>query len=444
MLDGILDNIPCGIMLLDSRLTVCTINRALQEMTGYSTDEARGIDAESILRSNVGAGRILAKEVLASGESVRSKGTILNRKRLILPVLFTLGRVDDCGSGEQGVVVVAEAATHLEAGREGQGKFALIGHSPKMLDVFERMEILARTDASVLITGETGCGKDNIAEELHNASERRRQPFIKVNCGALPESLLESELFGHKRGAFTGAVKDHPGMFRMADKGTLFLTEIGDLSLPLQVKLLSVLDDRQFFPVGSTAKVSVDVRVIAATHRDLRSEVAAGLFREDLFYRLNVLHLHVPPLREREGDIRVLLDHFLRRSLHVDGVVIREFDQEALDVLGCYSWPGNVRELRNVVEYAVHMCRGEKIGRKDLPEYLFKPFENVKEKESFTALPVQEQIPAFLPASNWTELEKQRILRALEHARGRKGEAAKLLSMGRTTLWRKMKQYGLE
>lgn len=448
MLDDILNAIPHGVMILDASLLVRNINSRLQEMTGYSAGEACGIGAEFILRSSIGAGSSLAGQVLEDGEMVCRNGTLLNRRRISQWVQFTLSRVSSIDGGAEdnpGLVVVVEKAERSESGGGGRSSSTLVGQSPQMQDVFERMAILARTDASVLITGETGSGKDRIAEELHEASARAGRAFIKVNCGALPEALLESELFGHRRGAFTGAVKDHPGMFRLADHGTLFLTEIGDLSLSLQVKLLSVLDDSRFYPVGSSSAVTVDVRLIAATHRDLRREVAEGRFREDLFFRLNVLQLRVPPLRERAGDVRLLLDHFLRNSVRLNHSPVEGFDSEAMRRLVGYRWPGNVRELRNTVEYGVNMCRGTRIGCGDLPDYLFQPLEVRGAGASVGPPPVV--LPALAPvtpATGWAELEQQRILNALQQAGGRRGRAAELLGMGRTTLWRKIKDYNLE
>lgn len=438
----LLNALPHGTLLLDEQLVVLALNPGLEALTGYSLAEARGIEAESILRSSVSAGGRLARDVLDGCGAVCCRGTILNRRREKLPVSFSLGRVADYGSGRPGVLLVLEEVSAAKEKRGEEGVSTLVGHSPQMQEIFERMAILARTDASVLITGETGSGKDRIAEDLHRASARAARAFIKVNCGALPEALLESELFGHKKGAFTGAVKDHPGMFRLADHGTLFLTEIGDLSLPLQVKLLSVLDDRSFFPVGSSEQVRVDVRVIAATHRDLRQEVRDGRFREDLFYRLNVLHLHVPPIRQRQGDVRLLLEYFLRKMSDRISCGTRRFDGEVLAVLLAYSWPGNVRELRNVVEYAVHMCRGPVIGRADLPDYLFLPTGGK------TGLAEEARAaPSPLPSSvgkNWPDIEKDRILSALQQAGGRRQEAAEILGWGRTTLWRKIKIYNLD
>ncbi len=437
---ALLDSLPHGVMLVDTSLRVRRFNTALAELIGYRTEEAAGLPAEFFLRSSVEAADALAARVLRQGERIVREGTILTRTRTLLPVRFTLSRIPGQDGAE--VVLVVERQQSAVTATGGGIETRLIGHSPQMQEVFERMAILARTDASVLITGETGCGKDCIAEELHAASDRAGRAFVKVNCGALPESLLESELFGHKRGAFTGAVNDHPGRFRMADKGTLFLTEIGDLSLPLQVKLLSVLDDRQFYPVGSSSRVRVDVRLIAATHRDLRREVNAGRFREDLFFRLNVLHLHLPPLRERKGDVRLLLDWFLRNRPRADGFSAKRFSAGALALLCSARWPGNVRELRNVVEYGVHMCRGEEIGVGDLPGYLLAGESSPV--ATADPPPADELKTAPLPLLDRDQAERQRIAAALERTGGHRGRAAALLGIGRTTLWRKMKSLSAE
>jgi transcriptional regulator with PAS, ATPase and Fis domain len=305
---------------------------------------------------------------------------------------------------------------------------------------------MAHTEASILITGETGTGKDKIAETIHRNSSRGKYQFIKLNCGALPPELLESELFGHVKGAFTGAVRDKPGMFKLADKGTIFLTEIGDMPLSLQVKLLSILDDRAFYPVGGERKEKVDVRVIAATHRSLRDQVESGAFREDLFYRLNVLHIHLPPLRERDGDIRFLLDYFLQDYAGRLGREVQTFSEAALRHLIAYPYPGNIRELRNIVEYCANVCRKSDIGREDLPSYLFDspakapaPAPPMTGDASVVAAPPSRQATG----ENWTAIEKEMILQALTASKGNRRRAAGLLGWGRTTLWRKINQYGL-
>ncbi|MFW2367201.1 MAG: sigma-54 interaction domain-containing protein [Desulforhopalus sp.] len=447
----LLDGIPQGIALLDTRLCIVAMNRTLESMTGYMTNEIRGVYGDFILRASLGNHDQVSRAVLENGEVVARGGDILTRGRKKLPVHFTISRLHDKKSNPAGVLVVLEDLSTLQANRKpshgGDDDLGILGHSRQMEEVFELMSVLARTDASVLITGETGTGKDKIAEQLHKSSQRGRKPFIKVNCGALPAALLESELFGHVKGAFTGAVNDNAGMFRLAEKGTIFLTEIGDLSLPLQVKLLSVLDDRAFYPVGGNKKIEVDVRVIAATHRSLRQEVERGNFREDLFYRLNVLHLHVPPIREREGDIRLLLDHFLRYFRDKLPRNISGFTQKSLNILNSYHYPGNVRELRNIVEYAVTICQEGKIAVKDLPSYLTKPVDDLRpvaESRIETPLPaarVEEQ-NGVLPGG-WGEVEKEKIIDALSKSGGNRSKAAELLGWGRTTLWRKIKKYRL-
>lgn len=448
----LINGIPHGVALLDRNLCIVAMNRYLEAMTGYQSEQARGIYAKFILRSNLGGKKQLAKKVLEGGEPAGLEGDIINRQRKKIPVQCTLTRLHDAEGNPCGLIIVMEDISLLkkaEKSRPGSsGSLQVHGHSPQMKKVFELMAVLAKTDASVLITGETGTGKDMIAEALHNASKRARQPFIKVNCGALPEALLESELFGHVKGAFTGAVSDKRGMFQLADKGTIFLTEIGDLSLPLQVKLLSVLDDQTFFPVGGSRKVQVDVRVIAATHRALRQEVERGNFREDLFYRLNVLRLHLPPLREREGDVRLLSDHFLRHfSVRLDRR-IEGFSPEALTVLSRYRYPGNVRELRNIVEYAVNICQGHKVELDHLPEYMDeRALMEPQPAPAIGAAPAPEHagqnVTVVNESGNWADAEKEMIIDTLRTTGGNRSRAAAQLGWGRTTLWRKIKKYQL-
>ncbi|MEA3469207.1 MAG: sigma 54-interacting transcriptional regulator [Thermodesulfobacteriota bacterium] len=448
-ISDLLNGIPHGIAILDKNLCIITMNRFLEAMTGYVTDEAKGIFGEFILRGDIGGKRQMCKKVLESGESISIDGNIINRHRKKIPIHFTLSRLHDGHDHPIGVLIALDdISVSKRANAKGQDHSStneILGHSPQMLKVFEMMSVLARTDASVLITGATGTGKDMIAEALHKSSPRARQSFIKVNCGALPEALLESELFGHVKGAFTGAVNETAGMFRLADKGTIFLTEIGDLSLPLQVKLLSVLDDQEFFPVGGSKKVKVDVRVIAATHRSLRQEVEAGNFREDLFYRLNVLHLHMPSLWQRDGDIHLLLDHFLRKFSMKLGRNVTGFSKKAIDILSKYSYPGNIRELRNIAEYSANICQGSMVEREDLPQYLLRPAES----SSAPSIPPppsppssMKQVPPVKKISgNWTGIEKEMIMDAMRKSGGNRTKAADILGWGRTTLWRKLKKH---
>jgi PAS domain S-box-containing protein len=454
-IDDVLDGVPHGIAILDKSLRIVSMNRYLEGLTGFSRGDARGIYGESIFRSNLGNRGQLFQQVLASGEPVVVEGDIINRDRRRIMIQFTLSPIRGYLDRVTGVIAVLEDITSLKSVMSSalspEESAGILGHSQKMQEVFELMPMMARTDASILITGETGTGKDKIAEAIHKASKRGRHPFIKINCGALPETLLESELFGHVKGAFTGAVKDKPGMFKLAQDGTIFLTEIGDMPLPLQVKLLSVLDDREFFPVGGDKKVKVDVRIIAATHRSLRDQVDLGNFREDLFYRLNVLHMHLPPLREREGDIRFLLDHFLREMARKLKKEIHGFTSRCIAQLTAYSYPGNVRELCNIVEYCVNISQEDKIRSKHLPNYIFaapSPISSDEEKglqggeNNRQMVALSHQIEP-QHQKNWQAIEKEMIIKALMNAHGNRSKAAKELGWGRTTLWRKLSIHNL-
>ncbi|MGV1100695.1 sigma-54 interaction domain-containing protein [Thiovibrio sp. JS02] len=451
---GILNAVPHGMALLDSGLRIVEINRFLEALAGCAGEEVRGIHWDYVVRSNFGKNSAVLKNVLASGIPCCVEGDILGLNRRKTPVRFTATPLAGKEGTGAALVLVLEDMTAfraIERKKELGPARGILGHSPKMQEILALFPVLAHTDSSLLITGETGTGKDVLAEAIHHASKRGNCPFIKVNCGALPESLLESELFGHVRGAFTGAHADKHGMFQLAQGGTIFLTEIGDLPLPLQVKLLTVLDDREFFPLGSQKKVKVDVRLITGTHRDLGQLVQEGKFREDLFFRLNVLRVHMPPLRERDGDVRLLLDHFLQLISSSINKGPGKISAKALQILCRYHYPGNIRELRNIIEYAVNISRGGVIGPEHLPPQVvvagksIAPSVGAERKESGEqgAYPhFRSQVPG--NATSWREIEKQKILSALLQAGGSRGGAAKALGWGRTTLWRKIKEYGLE
>jgi DNA-binding NtrC family response regulator len=437
----LLDAIPHPIVVVDRELRVVAVNRRLEPLTGLGQDEARGLYVDFVLRSSIGGRGRIFREVLDSGEDRVVEGDILGRDRSRLAMRFTLAPLHGPGDEVIGLVITLDAPATPGAGadRDDPGADTIIGQSAKMQAVFDLIPLMARTEASVLITGETGTGKDKVAEAIHQRSGRADRPFIKINCGALPEPLLESELFGYVKGAFTGAVKDKPGMFRLAQGGTLFLTEIGDMPLPLQVKLLSVLDDQEFFPLGGEKKVQVDVRIIAATHRPLKERVAAGLFREDLFYRLNVLHLHLPPLRERESDTRFLVNHFLRTFAGRTGTEARTFSPAALERIMAYPFPGNIRELRNVVEYCVNICPEGEIGVEHLPPPLLA---RAVEPAASAEPPAGPGLPP-VAGGDWLAIERQLIIDTLTRTRGNRSQAAGILGWGRTTLWRKLKRHGL-
>ncbi|MCE5228003.1 sigma-54 dependent transcriptional regulator [bacterium] len=316
----------------------------------------------------------------------------------------------------------------------------IVGQSPSMLKLDQLIRTVADSDSTILILGESGTGKELVARAIHYHSDRANQPLIPVNCGAIPEDLLESELFGHIKGAFTGATMNRIGRFQMADGGTIFLDEIGDMSPKLQVKLLRVLQEQTFEPVGSTQTVKVNVRIITATNRNLEKDVADGRFREDLFYRLNVIPLHIPPLRDRLDDLPLLVDHFIKRFNKSKGRRLTRFSDEAMRLLAAYPWPGNVRELENLVERMAILNGEGEIGTAQLPE----KFTGL----SPAALPVAGA-PAEIPDEGIDfnrlvdDFEMGLITKALEKANGIKNKAAALLNIKRTTLVEKMKKKGM-
>jgi transcriptional regulator with PAS, ATPase and Fis domain len=313
-------------------------------------------------------------------------------------------------------------------GTELESFHGILSRAPEMTPVFRLIERVARTDCTVLVRGETGSGKELAAHAIHNLSRRSSHPFRALNCATLSPTLLESELFGHVRGSFTGAVTDHQGLFKVADKGTVFLDEIGEMPLDLQARLLRVLEERTFYPVGGTKAVSVDVRIISATHKALRREVDAGRFRDDLRYRIRVVPIFLPPLRQRSGDIEALtwrfIDRFNDQGLrHVEAV-----QHDAIQVLLSYPWPGNVRELRNVIEHAFVVGEGPVLAPQDFPPEL-----------RGEAPPGEDS----LQPSSLHRLERERIVAALGKHKGRKTHAAAELGVSRSTLWRKLRDHHL-
>ncbi|WP_273868639.1 sigma-54-dependent transcriptional regulator [Halobacteriovorax sp. GB3] len=319
----------------------------------------------------------------------------------------------------------------------------MIGRSRVMREVFERIQKVAASDSTVLINGPSGTGKELVANAIHTLSLRKNNGNVSVNCGAIPGELLESELFGHEKGSFTGAISARKGRFEIADKGTIFLDEIGDMPLLLQVKLLRVLQNRTIERVGSTTSTAIDVRIITATHRNLEQAVMDGNFREDLYYRLNVIPIKIPALSERREDIPLLISYFLSRFVSADGRNSIEFDDEALELLLTYDWPGNVRELENLMERLVILKGGSLVRASDLPKKFLahssKTFAYY-ETENFISLPEQGiDLKKML-----SEIEDSLITQALEKTSGNKNRASKLLSMNRTTLIEKMKKKGIQ
>jgi transcriptional regulator with GAF, ATPase, and Fis domain len=332
--------------------------------------------------------------------------------------------------------------------RDADGAFnfgAIVGESPALRQVLAKVEQVAQTTATVLLRGETGTGKEMVARAIHINSPRESRPFVRVNCAALAPGVLESELFGHEKGAFTGAVARRPGRFELADGGTLFLDEVGDLPLDVQVKLLRVLQEREFERVGGVDTVKVDVRLISATHRDLERLIAEGKFREDLYYRLNVFPITMPPLRERPGDIPLLVEHFMQKFAQSSGKVVSSVDPRALASLTAYPWPGNVRELENVVERAMILVSGSTLTVADLD------FGRRLAMTPSVGIPM----PAITDGGaageggrslyrRLSEQERGEIIAAVESAQGNIAHAARTLGINRSTLYYRMRKHGLE
>ena len=449
-LRDLVDEMPLGVIITDLERRIVFMNRQFEVLTGFSGDKMAGVPCRDVLRCDHCLTGCLAEEARKKQGPVTKNCTIITRERAKTRVTITSVPISDPRGVLYGFMETVSEEVSAEAGQDSVmsrlklGSF--VGRSRKMEELYRLLPVVAQTDSSVLITGETGTGKDLVAEIIHRNSDRAQGAFIKINCGSLPETLLESELFGHVKGAFTGAVSDKLGRFRLAHNGTVFLTEIGDLPLVLQVKLLTFLDDRMVHPLGSTKGFQADVRVVAATHRNLEQMVREGEFRQDLLYRLNVVRLHLPPLREREGDAAHLLDHFLKFFSARFKVPNVEIEPRAREFLLNYSYPGNVRELRNIVEYAVNISQGERIRFDQLPAYLFEAQPLVQPTAAPSRMEQEEAGPATRPGpeAKWSDAERGMILDALLKSRGRKGEAAKRLGWSRSTLWRKIRQHGLD
>jgi PAS domain S-box-containing protein len=426
-LEAVLESISDAVITSDLECRITSFNRAAETMTGYRREEVLGEVCKEVFKPDFCPLELTLEQGHGLPESelnLRAKDGSLVPAWLSTEVL----------RGENGKVIGAvqilrdrrEVRRLKEQFRESHGLDRLIGKSACMRAVFQRIERVAPTDSTVLICGESGTGKELVAEILHAHSPRWDKPLIKVNCAALPETLLESELFGHVRGAFTGAVADRPGRFELAHRGTLFLDEAGDLPLPLQVKLLRVLQQREFERVGSTKTIQVDVRIVAATNRDLAALVEQGAFRQDLYYRLHVVPVDLPPLREHPEDIPLLAENFLSQMAARTGKRAKQLTPQALKLLLDHPWPGNVRELENALEYAVVTSEDDFLRPEDLPSRL-------------------RQRPPSANGSLATALsltEKDSLLAALR-ASSTVEEAAHRLGIGRATLWRKMKRYGV-
>jgi PAS domain S-box-containing protein len=441
----VVNTIQDGVMIVTPDGRIVSVNQALMDMTGYSREELIGSPC-SILGCSACE---LARDVPQCHFCVMFEKGDLRRQRCALArkdggrthVVKNASVLKDADGTVIGAVEtltdisdLVDRDAQIETFRRelsGEDTFhGIVGQSAPMQQVFDLVDGVAAIDAPVIIYGESGTGKELVAKAIHEAGPRRDKPFIKVNCAALNESLLESELFGHVRGAFTGAHKDRAGRFESAGDGDIFLDEIGDLPPAIQVKLLRVLEEKVIERVGDQRPIRVRARVITATNRDLPAMVAMGEFRQDLYYRINVIPINLPALRDRREDIPLLASHFFRRISMKSGKRVQGISSAAMDLLLRHPWPGNVRELRSAFEYAMVACKTDTIGPGDLPSDRFSPRPEV-------CLPGEDS------GRSLDEIKKERLRKALEEAGGNRSEAARILGISRTSVWSQMKRYGL-
>jgi PAS domain S-box-containing protein len=451
-LAAILNSLWEAVITVDRDHSISSFNRAAERLVGIPAAEATGKDCRDVLKASFGpAQHDCPMGDLTEGGKPRSdvEGTLVRADGRIVPISASWAFLEDPSGERRGFVLSFRSFEEIERiAEERRARFpygAIVGKTPRIRQIFDLIDTIKDTDSTVLITGESGTGKGLFARAIHDLSPRREKSFVKVTCAALSETLLESELFGHVKGAFTGAIADKVGRFEAADGGTIFLDEIGDISLPLQVKLLRVIQEREFERVGSSRTQTIEVRVIAATNRDLKTAMKAGQFREDLFYRLHVIPIVVPPLRERKEDIPLLVEHILRR-LKARGLDrVRAVSPEAMRCLIDYPWPGNVRELENVLERGAVCSRGAVLSAADLSEEVR---EHCRPRKRESAGPPGGE-PAGAPPdaagsdAPGGEDEKERILRVLEANRWNRGDAAVAFGINRSTLWRKMRRLGI-
>jgi PAS domain S-box-containing protein len=444
--ETVINTMMDGLMVVDPQGTIVTVNPAMERLTGYSRQElvgqscailncesCRGLKPHNVQRQcalfrNGGVHQIhcvLTKKDGATLPFLKNAAILKDEAGQVLGAVETLTDLSEVSARDR-VICQLRQDLHRDDGFQG-----LLGRAPVMLQLYQLLTSAAASDAPVVLYGESGTGKELAAAALHRLSPRARGPFIKVNSAALNESLLESELFGHVKGAFTGAERTRVGRFEAAHRGSIFLDEIGDLPMATQVKLLRVIQEKIIEKVGDQRPIPVDVRVITATNHDLQALMEQGRFREDLFFRINVIPIHLPPLRERRADIPLLVEHFLERNAAKTQKPITGLSREALGILLDYRWPGNVRELINVMDYAFVLCNEGVIQPEHLPVEL----------SGKRALPPKPRRPESAAPQRVT---REEILNALQAAQGKKSRAAELLGVSRVTLWKWLKEYDVQ
>jgi PAS domain S-box-containing protein len=431
----ILDSVADGVFTINEKGEITFFNRAAEEITGFTKEEALGHNCFDIFRANICQTNCALKQTVNTGKEVINLPiNIINKDGKEVPISISTAVLRDQGGKIiGGVETFRDLSAIEELKKELRQQYTfqdIVSKNHTVQEIFQILPDIAESDSTVLIQGPSGSGKELFAKAIHHLSLRGGNPFIKVNCGALPDNLLESELFGYVKGAFTDAKRDKPGRFSLANKGTIFLDEIGDMSPALQVKLLRVLQDGEYEPLGGTSSVRVDVRVVAATNKDLIALVQSRQFRDDLYYRLNVVKIDLPPLSHRREDIPLLVEHFVEKFKLKTGKNLSGVSHEVMSFLMRYDFPGNVRELENIIEHAFVMCKGEIIELRHLPPELVEYAKETVVEAKEVNKPLQTA-------------EAEVIRKALERNEGNRLRTAQELGIDRSTLWRKIKRYGI-
>jgi len=424
----ILNSIAEGVFVVNLDRAIVYINDAAKKLVGVEENDVIGKRCYEVFKSSVCEKQCLLKRLIKEGKSIFDEEVeITDLFGEKIDVLVSAVPITDKSGEIVGAVeTIRDISIVKELDKEIREKYTfqdIVSKNKRILEIFKILPDIAKSDSTVLISGENGTGKELFANAIHNLSYRKDKPFIKINCGALPDNLLESELFGYKKGAFTGAVKDKPGRVETAEGGTIFLDEIGDLSPAFQVKLLRFLQEREYTPLGCNKTFKADVRVLSATNKDLVKMIEEGQFRQDLYFRIKVVEINLPPLRERKGDIPLLVKHLLSKFNRTKGKRISKLSDKAMELLMRYDYPGNIRELENIIEYSFVICK-DIITPQCLPSYLNKKYSRTT--DGFSTL-------------NLKIVEEELIEKALKLCHGNKSKAAKMLGISRVSLWKKLK-----
>jgi PAS domain S-box-containing protein len=441
----LLDVIDQSIFTVDEDGHIIIFNRAAEEITGYRADEVVGRKCSDIFRTKLCSDDCPLRKTMESGRRVLDRRVRIKTKdgRHAPVSVSTAVLATRDGSILGGIEVIKDLTAMEGLQRQIDGRYCfedIISKNDRMHRIFGLLPQVAQSDSTVLIRGDSGTGKELLAKAIHNQSERRDKPFVAVNCAAMPETLIESELFGYVKGAFTDARRDKPGRIAQADGGTLFLDEVGDLPASVQVKLLRFLQERAYEPLGATYTTRSDVRIISATHRDLEKMVEEGVFRQDLYFRINIMQIDLPPLRERAEDIPLLANHFIRHFRHLKGKPIEGISEEALALLLDYAFPGNIRELENIIERSFILCQGTLIK----PEHLPKTVVYSRNSHTDGVSGLNGNGDGKLVLNPLHQSEKATIIEALRRNGGNRSRTAKDLGIHRSTLIRKIKRLGID